>query len=246
MLVSASPISSLSSWPEGVMERQRIDDEHIVARYLAGQLTDAEATEFEAHYAQDPAVVRDIERTLRLKEGLAILSERGELNSLLRARRPVWQPALALAAALAVLVVGVLLWAGGTTLRPIAGTLTALAKHEGSALRVANTYVLARTRGASTDIPVALPKDPAAIELRMIPSTRPKSGGFHIVLSQLDAANATAPLGDTTAVASSDDGFVTAYLDSTKLTRGRYVIELQPEHPDAPGSPADRFILDVN
>jgi hypothetical protein len=227
------------------MERQRIDDEHIVARYLAGQLTDGDAAEFEAHYAQDPAVVRDIERTLRLKEGLAILSERGELDSLLRARRPMWQPALALAAGLAVLVVGVLLWVGGTTVRPIGSTLTALAKHEGSPLRVASTYVLARTRGASADVPVTLPKDPAAIELRMIPSARPKSGGFHIVLSQLDAANATAPLGDTNAVASSDDGFVTAYLDSTKLVRGRYVIELQPEHPDAPGSPADRFILDL-
>jgi hypothetical protein len=234
-----------SSWPEGVMERQRIDDEHIVARYLAGQLSEADATEFEAHYAQDPAVVRDIERTLRLKEGLAILSERGQLDALLRTRRPMWQPALALAAGLAVLVVGVLLWAGGTTLRPIGSTLTALAKHEGSPLRVANTYVLARTRSASTDIPIALPRDASAIELRMIPSARPKSGGFRIVLSQIDAANATAPLGDTNAVASSDDGFVTVYLDSTKLVRGRYVIELQPEHPEGPGTPADRFILDV-
>src|ERR1041384_4593660 len=197
MPASVNPTSFPSSWPEGVMERQRIDDEHIVARYLAGQLTDGDAAEFEAHYAQDPAVVRDIERTLRLKEGLAILSERGELDSLLRARRPMWQPALALAAGLAVLVVGVLLWVGGTTVSPIGSTLMALAKHEGSPLRVANTYVLARTRGASSDVRVTLPKEAAAIELRMIPSARPKSGGFHIVLSQLDAANVTAPLGDT-------------------------------------------------
>lgn len=228
------------------MERQRIEDEHIVARYLAGQLTEPEAAEFEAHYAQDPAVVRDLERTLRLKEGLAILSERGELEALLRApRRPAWQPALALAAGLAVLVLGVLLWIGGSTVRPIGSTLTALAKHEGAPLHVASTYVLARTRGASSDVQVTLPEDASAIELRMIPSARPKSGGFHIVLSQLDAADATAPLGDTTAVASSDDGFVTAYIDSTKLVRGRYLIELQPEHAEAPGSPADRFILDV-
>jgi hypothetical protein len=225
------------------MERQHIDDEHMVARYLAGQLDEAESTAFEARYAQDPAIVKDLERTLRLKEGLAILKERGELESLLRSR-PAWQPALALAAGLAVLVIGVLLWVG-RAVTPIAGTIAALTEHRGSPLRVANTYVLARTRGPAPSMAVALPKEPAAIELRMIPSSRPQDGAFHIVLSQLDAANVAAPVGDTRAAASSEDGFVTAYIDSASLSLGRYLIELQPEHPAAPGTPTDRFILDV-
>src|SRR4029453_3357903 len=66
-----------------VMERQRIDDEHIVARYLAGQLDEAEAAAFEKHYENDRDVVREIERTLRMKEGLAVLNERGELDALM-------------------------------------------------------------------------------------------------------------------------------------------------------------------
>jgi hypothetical protein len=189
-------------------------------------------------------VVREIERTLRLKEGLAVLQERGELDALLRPR-PVWQPALALAAGLAVLVVGVLLWVSRTPVGPIAASIAALTGNQSQPLRLANTYVLARTRGPVAPIAIALPKDHAAIELRMIPSSRPTDAGFHIVLSQLDAANATAPLGDTHAVVSSDDGFVTAYLDSARLSRGRYVIELQPEHADSPGMPADRFVLEL-
>ncbi len=50
------------------MDRKQIDDEHIVARYLADQLTPAEAEAFEAYYTQHPRMVREIEYALRLKE----------------------------------------------------------------------------------------------------------------------------------------------------------------------------------
>src|SRR5262249_42689001 len=110
------------------MERQRIDDEHIVARYLAGQLDARDAAAFEAHYANDPETVREIERVLRLKEGLAILKERGELDDLV-SRRSVasyWQPALGLVAGLAVLMIGVWLWVGHGAMSPIVATLAEL------------------------------------------------------------------------------------------------------------------------
>jgi hypothetical protein len=226
------------------MERQRIDDEHIVARYLAGQLDDPEVAAFEKHYADHPDVVREIERTLRLKEGLAVLKERGELDALLRPR-PAWKPALALAAGLAMLVVGVLLWVGQATVGPIAGTIAALGERNGQPLQVVSTYVLARTRGAAPTIAVALPKDGGALELRMIPSSRAKSSDFRVTIAQLDAADAAAPLAETRASQSSEDGFVTAYLDSSRLSRGRYRIELAPERPEPLGAPADRFILEL-
>jgi hypothetical protein len=227
------------------MDRHSIDENQTVARYLAGQLNSAETAAFEKYYAQHPEVVRDIEHTLRLKEGLAILSERGELDALLKQRRPVWQPALALAAGLAVLVVGVLLWVSQAAVGPIGATIAALGERDGQPLRVASTYVLARTRGPTTDMTIELPREGGALELRMIPSSRPTNGAFRVTLAQLDAANATAPLGTVSATVSSDDGFVTAYLDSGKLGRGRYVVELLPERPESPGTPADRFILDV-
>ncbi len=227
------------------MERQRIDDEHIVARYLAGQLDEAEAAAFEKHYENDRDVVREIERTLRMKEGLAVLNERGQLDALMRPRT-AWKPALALAAGLAMVVVGVLLWVGQATVGPIAGTIAALGERNGQPLQVVSTYVLARTRGTPPTMAVALPKDGGALELRMIPSSRARSGDFRVTIAQLDAADAAAPLGETRAGQSSEDGFVTAYLDSSKLARGRYRVELLPERPETAGAPADRFILELH
>src|SRR5690349_13906761 len=127
------------------MDRHTIDQQHIIARYLAGQLDAVTSAEFEAHYAQHPEVVREIERTLRLREGLAVLEESGELDALLH-RRSYWRPAMGLAAGIAVLVVGVWLWIGQMSVAPLVGTVTALTDTHGKPLHVANTYVLVRTR----------------------------------------------------------------------------------------------------
>src|SRR5581483_3414344 len=163
------------------MDRHTIDDEHIIARYLAGQLGAAESAEFEAHYAKNPETVRDIERTLRLKEGLAVLEESGELDALLH-RRTYWRPAMGLAAGIAVLVVGVWLWMGQTNVAPIVATMTALTDTHGKPLHVASTHMLVRTRGPATVVDIPLPPERSAIELQMIPSSRPENGRYRLVL----------------------------------------------------------------
>jgi anti-sigma factor RsiW len=224
------------------MDRHRIDDDHLVARYLAGQLDPTESAAFEAHYAQDPATVREIERVLRLKEGLAVLRERGELDSLLR-ERSYWRPAMGLAAGILVLIVGAWLWIGQTTVSPIASTLAALSDRQGQPLHIASTHVLVKTRGPATLLGIPLPDRRSAIELRMIPSARPEDGAFRVRLGQLDAANAIVPLGETHARASAEDGVVVAYVDSAKLSRGRYAIELEPER--ALSTAPDRFIVEL-
>jgi hypothetical protein len=225
------------------MERHIIDNQHVIARYLAGQLDAVESAEFEAHYAKHPEVVREIERTLRLREGLAVLEESGELEALLQ-RRSYWRPALGLAAGVAVLVVGVWLWIGQMTVAPIAATVAALTDTPEKPLYVAGTYVLVRMRGPATVIAIPLPQERSAIELQMFPSSAPAGGRFRVRLGQLDAANAIAPVAETPAMANSADGFVRAYLDSARLSRGRYAIELQPDGA-APGTPGDRFIVEV-
>ena len=228
------------------MDRHTIDNQHLIARYLAGQLDAAQSAEFEGHYAHHPEVVRDIERMLRLKEGLAVLEERGELGAIVRKRQQYWRPGLGLAAGIAALVVGVWLWIGHTTIAPVVSTIAALTDPSGQPLHVASTHMLVKMRGPPVVVGIPLPKERSAIALQMIPSSRPESGGFRVLLGQLDAANAVAPVGETRALANSADGFVTAYLDSAQLSRGRYVIELLPERPAAPGTPADRFVLEVH
>lgn len=228
------------------MDRQTIEDQHIVARYLAGQLSEAESVAFEAHYARNADTVRDIERMLRFKEGLAVLEERGQLDALTH-RRNYWQPGLGLAAGIAVLIVGVWLWIGQTSVAPVlTDTIAALVDQQGKPLHIASTYILVRTRGpAASLVDVPLPSERSAIELRMFPSVRPENGKFRVIVGQLDAANAVAPIAETRAVANASDGFVTAYLDSAKLTRGRYVVDLLPQSGGSSGPPEDRFILEL-
>jgi hypothetical protein len=180
---------------------------------------------------------------LRLKEGLAVLEEKGELDALLH-RRTYWRPAMGLAAGIAVLVVGVWLWIGQMTVAPIVATVAALTDTQGKPLHIASTHMLVRTRGPAQIVQIPLPQQRSAIELQMIPSSRPESGRYRVLLGQLDAANAVAPVAETHATANSADGFVTTYLDSGRLARTRYVIELVPEGA-APGTPSDRFVVEV-
>lgn len=227
------------------MDRQRIDDEHLVARYLAGQLSQQEAAEFEAHYAEDPETVREIERVLRLKEGLAVLKERGELDELLRERpRAYWRPALSLAAGLLVIVVGVWMWAGRAPVEsPIAATLAELTSN-GPLLRTASSHVLVKMRGPAALLDIQLPRERSAIELRMIPSARPENGEFRVQLGKVDPSDQRViPIGETHAVASAEDGVVVAYLDSAKLSPGQIRVELSPQD-SGPGN-ADVFVIEL-
>jgi hypothetical protein len=226
------------------VDRRQIDDEHIVARYLAGQLDETGTAQFEACYTHDPDIVRDLEHTLRLKEGLALLQERGELEALMR-RRARWPRAAGLAAGIVALAAGMWLWTSHARVAPIAGTITALAHANGMPLRIASTHVLVRTRGSQPAVEIALPPDGGALELRIVPSYRPKNAAFHVMLGRLDAADTVVPLGGIHATASSDDGFVTAYLDAARLSRGRYLIEARPERGDERGAPADRFVIEL-
>lgn len=229
------------------MDRQRIEDEHIVARYLAGQLSEEQAAEFEAHYAQDPDAVREIERVLRLKEGLAVLKERGELDALLRERpRSYWQPALGLAASLLVIVVGVWLWMGRTVeSSPIAATLAGLTSNQGTLLHTASSHVLVKMRGPSGLLDIQLPRERSAIELRIIPSTRPSNGEFDVALGKVDEPSKRVDIvGRTQAHASAEDGVVVAYLDSAQLTPGRVMVQLSPAG-SGPGNIDSVFFIDL-
>jgi len=226
------------------MDRQRIDKEHIVARYLADQLDAVDREAFEAHYADNPEVVRDIERALRLKEGLAILQERGELDSLIRIRRQ-WSLPLAVAAAILLAVVGIWLWMAPHSHAPLAGELVALADSSGRAPEVRATYLLARARGASPALEIPLPPQRSAIELRMIPSARGTISGHQVALSRLETEKPPVRVGRIRGLKTGDDGLVTAYLDTGQLQPGRYLIELSPEQQDASDASTDRFVIDL-
>jgi len=223
------------------MDRQRIENEHIVARYLAGDLNAADAAAFEDYFTRHPEVVDDIESTLRLREGLAVLQERGELERLMRAPSR-WTLTAATAAALAVLALGGWLWVNRTTSPPvIASAVWNLTGENGGPPAVASTHILARMRGAG---PVELPlPERGALELRMMPSTRMPEARFRVMLARWGEANQKTPIGQTQALPDPQDGLVTAYVDAARLQAGVYEIELLPETIDEERTAADRFVI---
>jgi len=79
------------------MDRTQIDAEQVVARYLAGRLPATESDAFERYVSEHPEICNELEQTLKFREGLARLRERGELDALLQEPRPRrWLPMLPL------------------------------------------------------------------------------------------------------------------------------------------------------
>ena len=154
------------------MNRQYIDDHHIVARYLADQLSDAERQAFEACLLEHPEIVRDLEAAARMKVGLRQLRERGELETLLVAT-PASRSQRLFAAAAAIAIVGVVL--ATFMLRPpaaapfLVASSTTLVDKRGKALPVVRGHSLSGPRTLTVDAEVEVPEKPAAIALRLLP-----------------------------------------------------------------------------
>ena len=71
-------------WADTLMDRKYIDDQHIVARYLADQLPAAQREEFESYYLQHPEMVEELEAAARFKVGLMLLRDAGQLDEVLK------------------------------------------------------------------------------------------------------------------------------------------------------------------
>jgi hypothetical protein len=225
------------------MDRKQIESEHIVARYLADQLSPEEAAEFEAYYVEHPSMVREIERTLRLKEGLATLQDRGQLEALMRARRG-WAIPLSVAAALAVAVVGGWAWLRAPDTGPVASSLEELVAESKSPLPLAGKYLLVRVRGGEAALEIPFPAQRSALELQMLPSAGTAGAPYRVALERVESEGRADRVGEANALRPGADGLVTAVLDSARLQPGRYAVELAPEQADGT-VPADRFIIDL-
>src|SRR4051812_22804392 len=119
------------------MDSKLISDRQVIERYLAGQLSDAEADAFERDLEARPELARDIEQIARMKTGFSVLERRGELAKLLA--RPVAPPkrraAWVAVAAAAVLAVGFMAFRQADTPAPatlLAASLKALSARSDS------------------------------------------------------------------------------------------------------------------
>jgi hypothetical protein len=222
-------------------------DPTVVGRYLAGQLSDSERAEFEQRLESDPAVLRELEATARLKVGLAKLRETGELDALLAP--PPWYQrnlTLATAAMLAIVVLGVMLvrLGPGNTHSPLlAASISSLVDQQGSALSVTSTLAVFRKRVEADDAIIESSPTAAAVELRVLPDTKAESGRYEMTLSRIGEDGALAEVASLDNLRPADDGFVTLFVDRSRLEPGRYRLNVLAEGQE--GEAADSFVIRV-
>jgi hypothetical protein len=229
------------------MDATQMDAEPVIASYLAGRLPESESDAFEQYVSDHPEICREIEQTLRFKEGLARLRERGELNALLRTAAPRrWIP-YAAAASVALATLAGVLWlqlrGPATEMLFLSPNEVAARHHEPAA--ILGSYVLARTRGSAGVAEVRLPARAGAIELRIVPSGVSPETRYSVSFNRLNGSAAGSRLGLVDAGPAAPDGYVTIYVDGSQLTRGDYEVTLTSAVPKGTNTVSDRFVVRV-
>jgi hypothetical protein len=204
------------------MDRRYIDDNHVVARYLADRLTDEERDAFEAYYLEHPDVVQELEAAARFKVGLMRLRDSGELTSMLRPapRRKTWQY-LAAAAAVAAVAIGALLLVRGPQTQPLlAASVEALHRTSGALPEIASTHAILRTRGSAVDAEIPLPPAGEVIELLVLPEFTAER--YRVRLFRMSADDSLQSVAELGGLAPAPDTFVPVFVDGSRLRPGQY------------------------
>lgn len=201
--------------------------------FIVGRLSEAEQRAFEDRLVRDSALVRELERSLRMREGLQRLRTQGYFTNTVRGVRSsrIWVPALAAAAC-----AGLALF---LSLSPVTGPspiLVASPESPASASvrpLVASHFTFVSVRGSSAP-DLALPAA-GLIEFRVAPSTQEGVHRYRMMLVRQEQQGTEEPVGSLAGLAVSTDGYVHCYADASRLTPGRYLIRIQPAN-DTPSS----------
>lgn len=200
--------------------------------YVVGRLSDDERRVFEDRLMRDPELVRDLEHSLRLQDGLLQLEAQGYFTPAARpeASRPTagtrrfrvksWLPAL-LAASVA--AVALFLW--------VQPRMTASGVLSASADRPAAgpfAFVAWRSNlSPNLALPLAGP-----IELRVQPAAHATVPSFRVTLLSQDQKNEQSvprPVGTLAGLKPGEDGFIRFYADSARLAAGPYQLRVEPD-----------------
>src|SRR5262249_28041610 len=161
-------------------------------------LSDEEYRAFEERLGRDPELVRELEQSLRLREGLAQLQEQGYFarTPAARARSWTWLPALAAAAVLALVM---FLWVEPSRVPAgVPGRPAALLSVAGDRLP-AKTFTFLATRDDSVPR-LELPAS-GLIELRAAPAGRTAQSNYRVTLLRETEGGSLTPVGALSNVA---------------------------------------------
>jgi hypothetical protein len=209
-----------------------------VQDYIAGRLSEPELTAFEDRLLVDAALVRDIEETLKLREGLEILRERNDLGVSVRPQRHSFRThrlAAAAVAALLLIALCVSVYIGKRSPTLVAASVGEL--RAGATLMVAEHYSFASMRAASETPDLALPTS-GALELRALTRGAGAGRSFRATLEKT-LNSQPIRIGEADHLAPDADGFVSIYTDASKLEPGDYFLAVKSDIDDK--SPEERF-----
>lgn len=217
-------------------------DPTVVNRYLSDQLTDVERRAFEEQLQSDPDAVSELEATARLKVGLAKLREAGELDASLQPRPSSRVIVFATAAALALLIATVTLVELRTAPPLLVASAAALADRSNRPLPIATTLAIFRKRSQAYDAVIELPASRQGIELRVLPDPNIQRPPYQVSISLLRDGGSAELAGSLTGLQPGDDGFVTIFADSARLTPGDYRLVVSSDRVSSGG---ESFLVSV-
>ena len=208
--------------------------------YLAGDLPADQLRAIEDRLERDPKLVRELELHLRMREGLEQVQAQRERAMAAARRRELraWSSGLAAAAGCAGLAL--LLWtqAGG----PAPSLLQASGQTSpATAASVTAQFTFIPVRGASKpelDLPAH-----GLIELRASAGSAEGPTRYRVTLAREDPEGHPQALGALTGVTVSPDGYLHSYVDASRLSRGDYLLRIEPESKTAGPGAAFQFGL---
>jgi hypothetical protein len=224
-----------------VIDAERMRD------YLVGRLSDDEQRAFEERLVRDPALARELEQMLRLREGLAQLKAQG-LFEKPPARAPLRRGALSsrlgmlalrlgvpVLAAATIAGVGLFLW---VQTRP-STVLTASIESRAAAPAIAAHFTFIALRDASTpqlDLPAS-----GLIEMRAAPGLRTTAAPYRVTLIRHEEGASATPIGVLTGLALGADGYAHCYANASGLKPGGYVLRVESDARTAGTAETFRF-----
>ena len=231
------------------MNRQHIEDDHIVARYLADQLSDAEREAFEAYYLEHPEIVQEMEAAARFKVGLAQLKDSGQLDALMKPT-PLFRQERFMGIAASVAIVGLgafLAFHRGPSSQPtLVASAAELVDRLGDPLPMVATRPIMRMRSTAADLNIQLPSSPQTIALRVLPEFETTPLRYRIALASIGDDESLHPVAKIGGLAPDAEGFVPVFLNSTKLSSGRYELALSADAgTSAENEPPSSFLIQV-
>ncbi len=200
-----------------MIDRARGADQQLAERYLAGQLSPDETREFEEAMLERPELLEQVELARTVKLGLRTLRERGQLESLVRAKPRTRQFWFAAAAATLLAVTGFLLLREHQVPVILASSLGELGPL-GNTRFVSGEYMVVRTRGQGTLTLSATTAQPV-LALRLLLSS---SGERQ--LNRVELLRSGVQMATLEAVRSGD--YLPIYIDTSALESGEYALRV--------------------